>query len=75
MSALGSGFIGLILFLSSTTGTTPTVYSTLAKIVVYYAEIAALVFGTLHTLTYFDVICVGCSAQEPQAAEVPAPAL
>ena len=70
MSALGSGFIGLILFLTSTTGTTPTVYSTLAKIVIYYAEIVALVFGTLHTLSYFDIICVGCQAQDPEAAEV-----
>ena len=53
MSALGSGLIGLLLFISSTSGSTPTVYTSLAKLVNYYADLVALVFGTLHTLTYF----------------------
>ena len=63
MSALGSSLIGLILFLASKSGLTPTVYSKIAKGVIYYAEILGLIFGTLHTLAYFDIICVGCSAE------------
>ncbi len=68
MSALGSSLIGLILFLASKSGLTPTVYSKLAKGVVFYAEIVGLIFGTIHTLAFFDIICVACSveAQEPQ---------
>ena len=69
MSALGSGLISLALFEISKGGQTPTIYSTLAKIVVYYAEFAALVFGTFHTLTYFGIICVGCSALDLQTEE------
>ena len=69
MSALGSGLISLALFEISKGGQTPTIYSSLAKIVIYYAEIVALVFGTLHTLTYFGIICVGCSALDLQTEE------
>ena len=69
MSALGSGLISLTLFEISKGGKTPTIYSSLAKIVIYYAEIVALIFGTLHTLTYFGIICVGCSALDLQTEE------
>ena len=60
MSALGTGLVDFLLFISSKSSNTPTVYTKLAKLVNYYAISVALVFGTLHTLIYVDVLCIGC---------------
>ena len=64
MSAAASGLFGLMFFLVSKSGLTPAYYSSLATLVNWYVELFSLTLGTIHTLTYFEIICLGC---EPQA--------
>jgi hypothetical protein len=53
----------------SATSTEPAVYSNIAKTVAYYSIGVSLLFGTLHTLTFFDIICIGgidCAPEEEE---------
>ncbi len=77
MSALGSGLIGLLLFLSSMAGTEPASYSQLTKLVNFYADSVALLFGTLHVLVYMNIICFSCGTltDPSQPQETPQPSI